>query len=172
MLHQWSGREGPPGGDIKLAAGLGAGALGGCMINPLDVCKTRAQVRYEKRALIICVRYEVPKKIQFMSKNDHSLSFLFVLSVVHFISAARSVVFFSLLCVHFFGVLFSGTGRGYRSPACCIQSRPYSCACCFDSRRRRAGTRERGKLASSIDSLQDLLIITNSDQFTLPVSRS
>jgi hypothetical protein len=44
VLHHWSGRDGPPGGDIKLAAGLGAGALGGCLINPLDVCKTRAQV--------------------------------------------------------------------------------------------------------------------------------
>jgi hypothetical protein len=45
-VHTLSGRgDQPAGGDEKLIAGLTAGALGGMLINPIDVAKTRAQAK-------------------------------------------------------------------------------------------------------------------------------
>ena len=43
VVHSTAGGEGPPTGPERLVAGLAAGALGGCLINPIDICKTRAQ---------------------------------------------------------------------------------------------------------------------------------
>ena len=42
-VHSMSGSDGPITSSERLAAGLTAGALGGLLINPVDVCKTRFQ---------------------------------------------------------------------------------------------------------------------------------
>jgi len=45
LVQRATGTHGaPPKAHEKLAGGLSAGALGGLLINPIDVCKTRAQI--------------------------------------------------------------------------------------------------------------------------------